>query len=173
MKRALFGISGVSALVCALLIGACTNYPHDPLNTLVTVEQTHTLRVGLIAEPPWVYSNVHAEKTEPAGLEPAIVSEFAHALGVTVKWEFLSEAQATEKLKNHALDLVAGGLTKHSPRIKELGFTRPYLKTGVGDRHQHVLAVTQGENRFLVTLEKFLKTHELFIRNQYDNEVES
>jgi ABC-type amino acid transport substrate-binding protein len=148
-----------------LLAAGCDDFPRDPENTTENVRSTGTLRVGLIGQEPWAYG---APPT-PAGIEVAIVREFAKGLNANPVWTVLSEAQATEKLQNYQLDMVIGGLTKDNPRKKHLGFSRLYLHMGKGDRNVHVMAVAQGENRLLTELEKFLKQHHRQIRQYYEN----
>lgn len=141
--------------VCLLALSGCERFPADPEKTLASIESRNTLRIGVIEQRPWAYG----EDDAPAGLEVAVITDFAESLGVQPRWNFLSEAQAFEQLRNLELDLVIGGLTEASPRKKEAGFTRAYLRTGQAKRERHVMAVPKGENRFLTRLESFLKQH--------------
>jgi ABC-type amino acid transport substrate-binding protein len=153
--------------MCAVLIvTGCDDYPKDAKNTLETIKKSQIIRVGLIEHKPWAYKN----GSNPYGIEVDIASNFAQSLEVQPHWEFLSEAQAIEKLKHHNLDLVIGGLTQGSPRKKEVGFTRPYLKTGDQKNKHHVMAAPRGENRFITTLEKFLKARKSEIEKIYEEE---
>lgn len=151
---------------CLLILAACDDYPKDVKATLQKVQNHQALRVGLIEHEPWVVRGA----SEPQGIEVEIITDFAQNLNAATHWTFLSEAEATEKLKNHELDLVVGGLTQDSPRKKEVGFTRPYLKTGGDKKDRHVMAAPQGENRFIITLEKFLKAHKSEIHKIYQRE---
>lgn len=154
-------------LICLMfMLCGCDEYPKDPDNTFKNIQVNGVLRVGVIEHRPWAYE----EGGQPKGLEPHIISEFAQSLQVTPQWNFLSEAQATEKLKNHELDVVIGGLTVDTPRAKILGLSRPYLETGRDKKDHHVMAVSQGENYFLTTLEKFLKAREREIIAMYEGE---
>jgi|TARA_A100001391_G_C5052104_1_gene273750 hypothetical protein len=54
------------------------------------------------------------------------------------------------------IDVAVGGFTMKNPRKKDLGVTRPYSVCGKDDEHKHVMFVPQGENAFLIALEKFL-----------------
>lgn len=137
-------------ILCALiLLSACDNYPKDPKHTLKTVQKEGILKVGIIEQQPWT------------SIERNIAAAFAQNLGAQVEWGTYSESEAIERLKNHDLHMVIGGLTKASPWKKEVGFTRPYLKNGDKKKDKHVLAIPRGENLFIVTLEKFLKNYHL------------
>lgn len=151
-----------------VMLSGCDYFPKDPHETLQIIRQTKIIRIAVIEHTPWAYR----ENGSAKGIEVAIVRDFAGSLGAGPQWNFMSEAEAEDHLKQHHVDMVIGGLTKANPRKKAMGFTRSYFETGDGQKHQHVLAVPKGENRFLVRLEKFLKEHQSRIQRYYAAELE-
>ena len=149
MKRFIFGM-----VLCALVMG-CDNYPKDVENSLQKIRKSGILKVGVIEHNPWIYE----EDGKMRGSEAKLVEAFSETLGGAPEWDIYPEAVAIKKLKNNELDLVAGGLTADSPRHKQVGFTRPYLKTGEDKINHHVLALQRGENAFLIELESFLASY--------------
>jgi ABC-type amino acid transport substrate-binding protein len=152
-------------VLVAVLLGGCDSIgslgaltdsiPRDPGGTLRRIEDTQTLSVGVISEPPWS----RCSTGEPArGLEARIVRRFAESLDAAPEWQCMSEAQAFAALEKQGLDLVIVGITADSPRSKKAGFTRPYYRAGKEAKTHHVMAAQRGENRFIVTLERFLET---------------
>lgn len=127
--------------------------PTDPEGTLRRVVETQTLGVGVISEPPWTRCSTGET---PQGVEVRLVRRFAETLDAAPDWQCMSEAQAFAALEQQGLALVIGGLTADSPRSKEAGFTRPYYEAGEDAKTHHVMAAHRGENRFIVTLERFL-----------------
>lgn len=134
------------------LIG-CDEYPKDTHHTLQQIQSRGMLRIGAIAQAPWAFQEEGVAK----GIEINLAMAFARSLGAEPQVEFLSEAEATEYLRQHQIDLMVGGLTNASPRKDELGLTRIYFQTGEEQKYEHVMAVPKGENGFLVRLETFLK----------------
>jgi polar amino acid transport system substrate-binding protein len=156
----------VAGLLLAVLAAGCDPvfeaFPRDPDATLRRIQDTHTLSVGVISEPPWT----RCSTDKPAqGLEARIVSRFADSLGATPDWQCMSEAQAFAALEHQGLDLVIGGLTADSPRSRKAGFTRPYYRAGEEATSHHVMAAQRGENRFIVTLERFLEGEAARVRS--------
>src|SRR5206468_1139988 len=64
-----------------LLLTAC-GLPRDPEKTSERVASTHELRVGVTDNRAWA----DASTTEPSGLEPDLVREFAGRIGAHVLW---------------------------------------------------------------------------------------
>ena len=151
----------VPAVVLLLLAGC--DLPRDPEQTLERV-RGGTMRVGVTANPPW--TTVEGER--PGGIEAALVEQFAESLGAYVRWTNGSEAELMERLHKGHLDLVVGGLDDASPWTTHSGFTRPYLT--FADK-RYVMAVRQGENRFLLELDKFLQGRRPEIRRLVEAEV--
>ncbi|WP_174959044.1 transporter substrate-binding domain-containing protein [Halopseudomonas pelagia] len=93
-----------------------------------------TMRVGVVANPPWI-----AEvESLPVGPEAELLTDFAEQLGVDIEWHWGSEEELFEALKQYSLDVVAGGLTSSTPWQKEIGLTLPYYKNTavVGTREE-------------------------------------
>jgi polar amino acid transport system substrate-binding protein len=161
-----------ACVLVAVLLGGCDSIgsidaladsiPRDPGGTLRHIGDTQKLSIGVISEPPWT----RCSTGEPArGLEVQIVSRFAESLDAAPEWQCMSEAQAFAALEKQGLDLVIGGITADSPRSKKAGFTRPYYRAGKEAKSHHVMAAQRGENRFIVTLERFLEGEAAAIRS--------
>jgi hypothetical protein len=145
----------VTSVILALCLAGCDEIPRDPRQTWARIMDAGEIKVGLIVQAPWVME----KDGKFSGIEVEIIADFATALKLRPRWKVLSEAEATEQIKNQQLDLVIGGLTADNPRKKEIGLTRPYIKLGSQEKHAHVMAVPQGENKLLITLENFLQEH--------------
>ena len=151
----------VAALVLLVLAGC--DLPRDPEGTYERV-RGGTLRVGISTNPPWTM----LEGEEPGGIEPALVRQFAEQFGANVHWTKGSEAHLMERLHHGHLDLVIGGLVDSSPWTTHSGFTRPYVT--FADK-RHVMAVRQGENRWLLELDRFLQSRRGEIRRLVEAEA--
>ncbi len=147
-------VAGPSACALIVLLAGCDDVPRDPGGSLGRIRHAHTLDVGVLNEPPWAECSGDGEQVR--GIEVQAITRFAEHLDASPAWHCLSEAQAFAALKKQGLDLVIGGLTADNPRKKESAFTRPYFEAGKTDTFRHVMAVQRGENRFMVTLERFL-----------------
>ena len=113
-----------AALAALATLSGC-QFPSDLDGTLEIVRDG-TMRVGVTASDPWVDL---ADPDDPQGVEPALIRRFAERLNAEIEWVDGSEEELMGALKEGQLDLVAGGLTKQSPWIKEAALTWPYLKT--------------------------------------------
>jgi polar amino acid transport system substrate-binding protein len=151
-------------LSCTLI--GCDEFPKDTHHTLQHIQSRGVLRIGAIDQAPWAYREEGVAK----GIEIKLAVVFARSLGVEPHIEFLSEADATEYLRQHQIDLMLGGLTNASPRKDEVGLTRNYFQTGDEQTYEHVLAVPKGENGFLVRLETFLKQQQHRIQQLWEAE---
>ena len=111
--------------------------------------------MGITEHPPWT----ERAAAEPAGVEADLVRAFAGEIGAQVRRVWGAEQRLFERLEEHELDLVVGGITDASPWIKKVGFTKPYLELdhGVHEGERRVMAVAPGENGFLRRLEVFLR----------------
>jgi polar amino acid transport system substrate-binding protein len=112
------------AVLACLALGAC-QYPRDPEGTLDRV-RGGTLRVGVSPAEPWV---VLEGNRQPAGVEVALVEEFARTIDAEVKWVEGSESELMEALDGRQLDIVIAGLTRRSVWMHSAALTRPYLTT--------------------------------------------
>ncbi len=110
-------------LVTACLISAC-DLPRDPEKSFEQLA-ARPLRVGLAEHPPFVM----LRGGDPAGVEVALIEEFAAAAGTTVEWTTGTVEQLLPALEHFQLDLVAAGLTDATPWKKKIGMTRPWLET--------------------------------------------
>lgn len=149
--------------VMTVFISGCDNYPKDVQHSFDNIKASQRIRVGVIEQSPWAIEN----DTNLSGIEIEIINAFATSLDVTPQWLVLSEAQATLLLEQYKLDVVVGGLTEDNPRKDSIAFTRPYLEINNGQKHRHVMAVPKGENRLMVTLERFLSAHKETIHTLY------
>jgi ABC-type amino acid transport substrate-binding protein len=150
----------VGRLLAAMLLltGCNIEIPQDPDGTLDRVRDG-VLRVGVSINPPWT---VLDNNGEPSGIEPELVRRFADTVDAEVRWTVAGEESLIHQLEEGRLDLVIGGLTAKSPWMSHVAFTRPYATAPgpTGASEQHVMAAPQGENAFLVTLERFLLKQE-------------
>lgn len=142
---------GVLLLPLLLLVGGCDRYPQDPARTLDRALERGTLRVGVLDRPPW---SIAEEGSPPAGVEPALLADFAANLGLDIDWHHGAAPELFEALARYDLDVVIGGLTDDNPWHAHVAFTMPYYTTDTNDHH--VMAVAAGENAMLMELEQFL-----------------
>lgn len=136
----------------AALLFSCDRYPQDPNNTLEKIRDTEMF-VGLIENPPFVSFS----EGDTAGIEVDLVQDFATLHQAEIVWITGNEAILMDKLQHYELHLVVGGLTIETPYITRIGITRPYYR-------DFVMTIPQGENEFLIELEKFLKSRQLQIK---------
>jgi polar amino acid transport system substrate-binding protein len=144
------------AIAIAISVSAC-GLPHDVEDTLGRVEGGGTLRVGVTEHEPYVV----LDRARPAGVEVRLLEDFAGRLRARVRYMRGSEEELVEQLREGALDVVIGGITKRTPWKKEVAPTRPYATTHerVADKSvtdHHVMLTRNGENAFLVRLERYL-----------------
>ncbi len=136
-------------MVLAFLLASC-GLPRDPEGTLERVDGS-SMRVGITDSPPWtVLTN-----DEPAGVEPALIEEFARDLAAEIEWVEGSESEILEQMELGHLDLAIGGFTVDNPWAKRVSFIQPYFTLG---EDKHVMAVPHGENAWIVRLERFLRS---------------
>ncbi|WP_447962945.1 transporter substrate-binding domain-containing protein [Nitrospira sp. Ecomares 2.1] len=147
------------------LVG-CNEYPKDTHHTLQQIQSRGVLRIGAIEQAPWAYRAEGGAQ----GIEIKLAMAFARSLGAEPQVEFLSEADATEYLRQHQIDLVVGGLTNASPRKDDVGLTRKYFQIRDEENYEHVMAVPKGENGLLVRLETFLKQQHSRIQQMWEAE---
>jgi polar amino acid transport system substrate-binding protein len=114
-----------SVIASALLIAAC-DFPRDPEGTLDRVEGG-TMRVGVIEDDPWVVLG----EGQPHGVEPELLRRFAEQIDAEIEWVEGTEAELAEAIRGFQLDVIAGGLTRAWPYVREVGLTRPYVDTEI------------------------------------------
>lgn len=115
-------VAAALLLAAASALAGCS-LPRDPEGTLDRV-RGGTLHVGVTEAPPFVVR--HGERTEPGGVEAALVRGFADSLSAAVAWHWGPADGHLEALERFELDLVAGGLTAATPWKARVGLTRPY-----------------------------------------------
>lgn len=155
--------TSLAALFASLLLvltgcGAVT-IPSDPNGTLKEITGG-TLRVGVTEFEPWVQLE---PGQEPQGVEPDLVREFADARDAGIEWVQGAEHELAEQIKHDKLDIIIGGIASDTPWMKHAGVTKPYVETvdPRGKTVKHVMLVPLGENRFLLTLDKFLQSQQV------------
>ncbi len=112
----------LAAGLLALTVGAC-GLPRDTEGTQERIQREGVLRAGLVRHEPWAY----LRDGKPAGPEVEAVEQLAATLGARVAWTVAPESELVHGLKEHALDLVVGGVSAKSPWVKELGAGQPFL----------------------------------------------
>jgi hypothetical protein len=136
-------------LVSLLLLVGCA-LPRDPEKTTERISSSHEIRVGVTDNPPWT----DAQSAEPRGVEPTLVRQFASEIGAKIVWTRGSESTLAQSLKRHELDLAIGGFDAKTPWKSIAGVSRPFAETP--DKKKHVFLTAPGENRFILTLDRFL-----------------
>ena len=138
-----------SIITLCVLTAAC-GLPRDPGKTSERVASTHELRVGVTDNPPWT----DASKAEPTGTEPDLVRRFAASTGARVLWTQGSESALVKALKDHELDIVIGGFDAKTQWSSTAGASQPFVKDADGKKH--IVLAAPGENRFILSLDRFL-----------------
>jgi ABC-type amino acid transport substrate-binding protein len=119
------GRFGSSALVAALLLAGCGEFPKDANGTLEEVRAGRPLRVGWSAAEPWVRSGPDG----PFGPEVDLLRAWAETIGARIEWAEASEAQLVEALGENAVDLGLASFTAEAPWGARIGQTQPYLRS--------------------------------------------
>jgi polar amino acid transport system substrate-binding protein len=140
----------LAGVIAALVLGGC-QFPADVDGTLDRV-RGGTLRVGVTPAEPFV---ILADASEPQGVEPELVRQFASQLDAEIEWVPGSESALVAALHGRQLDLVIAGLTRRSPWQTEVTLTRPYLNT------QSVIAAPDSETAR--ELSEDLEGHEIAV----------
>ena len=139
-------------LLVVLATTAC-GLPKDPEGTSERLAATHELRVGVTDNGQWV----DAHSAEPAGIEPALVRQFATKIGAHVLWSRGSETSLAQSLKHGDIDVAIGGFEPKTPWKSIVGVSQPFAETQ--DKKKHVFLAAPGENRFILALDSFLTEH--------------
>lgn len=156
MKR-MRSVHAIIVLVVTMLSACAIEVPADPEGTLNNVTGA-VLRVGATENAPWVdVPDGTPGDVVPTGSEAALVESFAQSLGAEISWLTGSEATLVGALERGEIDMVIGGFDAQTLWSKKAAVTVPYLESpGPDGPIKHVMLVRMGENRFLVTLERFL-----------------
>lgn len=149
-------MSGSSGLVRCLaaasvvLVLAGCGIPRDPEGTLERIRGGR-IRAGISENAPWTALS----GGQPDGIEPRLLKELARELDADIEWSQDSEGDLLGALGRRELDVYVGGLTESTPWSDQVALTQPYLAEG---GEEHVMAVPQGENRWLLELDRFLQS---------------
>lgn len=131
------------------LVSACRNIPSDPDKTFEEASDSHLL-AGYSVNPPWTKGDSSLLK----GPEEFIIRKFAEDNNMVIVWHEGSEQELLRDLEEKKLHLVISGIRKDTPwKNKKIGLTMPYFK---GNKDKRVIAVRQGENKFVKELEKVI-----------------
>jgi polar amino acid transport system substrate-binding protein len=148
-------VKSVAAALLLIVLHGCDNYPEDPSRTFEKAEKTGLI-AGYVPSPPWVIES----DSSASGIEGEIIKGFAEVSGMKVIWHKGSEQELMEKLEKREIHIVICGLTKDNPwKSRKIGLTMPYHKEKEPDKikkKKHIIAVIQGENRFVRQLEKYM-----------------
>lgn len=139
------GVARTAAAIL-LLVTAC-DFPRDAAGTLDRVRGGE-MRVGVVARPPWT----RIEDGRGAGIEAMLVADWAGRLGARVSWVPGNLEDLVEALDHRDIDVLIAGLRRNTPYQSKLGLTQPYFTTD----QDHVIAVSAGENAFLLALDRYL-----------------
>lgn len=116
-----------SALLAVLVAGASgCRFPADVEDSLERAEGG-TLRVGVVANPPWV----ELGPGEPQGVEPELVRRFAATIEAEIEWVEGNAEELAGAMGGFQLDVLAGGLTREFPYPEDVTMTRPYVDTEI------------------------------------------
>lgn len=139
--------------VLMFLLPVACGLPRNPEITTDRIASAHELRVGVTDNAPWT----NAQSSEPSGIEPNLVRQFASHLGAHVLWTRGSETTLAQALKHHEIDLAIGGFDAKTPWKSIAGVSQPFAETA--DKKKHVFLAALGENRFILALDTFLSEH--------------
>ena len=132
-------------LLINLLI-SCKPFPRDAMQTYEEIKNSRDLKVGLLHAPPYVDLLSH----ELLGSEVALIQSFVKNRKIKgVAFIFFNTQEGFKALENKKIDLLLGGMKKNMP-FKKVGYTRPFGQN-------RVIAISPGENRLLVELERYIK----------------
>lgn len=138
----------ILACLSMLVLAGC-DVPKDPENTSDRVRHG-TLQVGILP------GNAQAERQDRL-----IVAVLAEALLTQPKFRAEDAHLLFQALEDGELDLVIGGLPASTPFTAEAGLSReagPLFRPG--DSEKRVLAVRQGENAFLMEVNRAIHGHQ-------------
>ena len=131
-----------------ILASGCHDFPRDPGKTLEKVKDGRLI-VGYSENPPWVIKT----DTVPDGIEADLIKAFAKKQQASIIWQNDTEQDLFEMLEQKKLHVVIGGFTDKTPWKNKIGITRPYFTK---KKEKHIMAVINGENAFITSLETFL-----------------
>jgi hypothetical protein len=137
----------ILACLSMLVLAGC-DVPKDPESTSDRVRHA-TFRVGILP------GNAEAERQDRV-----IVALLAEALPAQPAFRAEDAHLLFHALQNGELDLVIGGLPASTPFTDKAGLSReagPLFRPGESDKR--VLAVRQGENAFLMEVNRAIHRH--------------
>jgi polar amino acid transport system substrate-binding protein len=137
--------------------------PRDPEGTCARV-RGGTMRVGITEHPPWTV----LEHDDPSGIEVQMLRKLARQLQAEIAWQRGSESQLMEALQGGELDVVIGGMKESTPWSSHVGMTRSYVTF---NSEAYVMVVRQGENCWLLALDKFLHGHKAEIIRLLESQI--
>ena len=134
----------IAPLFLILMLAGCDYLPRDPERTLERIEQSHVIRVGLIA--------TDESAKGPAQRLTAILEQRtgarARIVPVVTEPAFLA-------LDEDKLDIVIGPFGKDSPWATDVAFGPPLAKAGTKDAPVEIkAAMRNGENRWIMLVER-------------------
>ncbi len=146
-------ISRRALLLAPLAASACAKPPRDSYGGLERIRRERQVRVGLVENPPWV----HVSPGRASGLEPALVHAWAASLGARPVYRPGDLQELVEALHKREITVLLAGLDRKTPYKSKVALTQAYLKIEEdGKKTQRAMAVSQGENAVLYSLDRFL-----------------
>jgi ABC-type amino acid transport substrate-binding protein len=150
------------ALAMLLAVAGGCGIPRDPDGTYDRVRGA-TMRAGVSEHPPWT----SLASGKPAGIEVDLLEDFAASLSATIRWHRGSEAPLVEALNDGRLDVIIGGFRESTPWNSHAAATQPYVESG-GEKY--VMLVRQGENRWLIKLDRYLAQRKADTQRRLDRQ---
>lgn len=140
--------TGLGLVLTAAL--ACCDLPRDAGDTLAEIRASGVVRVGYSHNPPWVIDD---RTDQPAGLEPALIRQWAAELGAEAEWLRGGETSLVEALADRTIHVLVGGHREGSPWTHRAAATQTYCSAADG---AHVMLTAPGESALLLALDRFL-----------------
>jgi ABC-type amino acid transport substrate-binding protein len=119
-----------AALLMASLLCGCDDFPRDARGTLEELRAgQRPLRVGWSPAEPWVRSGEAGGP--PAGLEPALLRDWAAQAGLRIEWVAGGPEQIVAALRQGVVDIGLAGFPADAPGAARTGWTQTYLEAGL------------------------------------------
>lgn len=143
-------LTRLGACLAVALVAAC-DLPRDPAGTLDRVTGG-TLRVGMVAAE----STAMAGHAAMARADRDLIEGLAREVRASPVWTHASAEALFLALERREIDLVAGGVYGDTPWAGRIGLSNPVGPHAGEPDAERRLAVPPGENRWLLTINRFI-----------------